>query len=201
MLFHDLESDQILLLRNQDGSQGSGMSHGNLPLFHHSLHTFIQLQQPEGIGDDRPAFGNTPGNLLLGQAEFLHQPLIGPGLLHGIQVLSLQVLNQGKLHDLLIIIFPDYDRHFLQSGLHAGPPSALARDDLIISFPFLDHDRLDQSVLADRICQFLQGILVKGLSGLAAIGLDLGDPQGRFPAPAFRPVPLQIVSFFCKCFT
>ena len=91
-----------------------------------------QSQQPHGVGDSGAGFSHLPGHFLLGQAEFLHQGLVALGLLHGIQILPLEIFDQTQLHGLAVVGLDDDDRDLVQTCLPGGPPAALAGDDLII---------------------------------------------------------------------
>ena len=73
-------------------------------------------QQPQGIGDGRPGFSHPIRHLFLGEAVFLHQHLIAPGLFGRVQVLSLEVLDQAQLHHFAVIRLDDDCRHLRQAG-------------------------------------------------------------------------------------
>ena len=119
------------------------------------------------------------GHLLLGQAVLLHEHLVAPGLLGGVQVLPLEVLDQAQLHHLPVVRLDDDGGHLRQAGGLGRPPPALAGDDLIVPRgqpP--DRQGLDDPVGADGLGELGQGLLVEPLPGLIEPRLHLGDGQG-----------------------
>lgn len=86
-------------------------------------------------GDECPqsqGFFTRLGEGLLGMAKFLDEALIGLGLLDRIEILALDIFQQGNLQRLAIAIVADDDGHFVQPRTLRCAPAALARDDLII---------------------------------------------------------------------
>ena len=158
--------------------QRPGVAGGELPFFQHICDGLLQRQQPQGVGHGGAALAHGLAHGLLGQAEVLHQGLEAPGLLHGVQVLPLQVFHQRQLLGLPVVGLDDAHGHFLQSSQPGSPPAPLAGDDLIVAGIQLPHgDGLQKSVLSDGIGQFLQCWLVKACPGLSRPGLHLADGQ------------------------
>ena len=79
------------------------MARRQLPVFQFFQHGRGQSQQPQGIGHGGTGFSHPSGGFLLGQAVFLNQRLVAQGFFHRVQVLALQILNQGQLHGLLVV--------------------------------------------------------------------------------------------------
>ena len=132
-----------------------------------------------GVGHGGAGFAHPLGALLLRQAKVGHQLLEAGGLLHGVQILSLEVFNQGQLHDLAVVCLDDQHRHLVQTGLPGGAPAALTGDDLVVAGgQAADGDGLENAVGGDALRQIAQSVRVKLLSGLGGVGLHLGDGQG-----------------------
>ena len=132
----------------------------------------LQLQQPQGVGDGAAGFADALGGLLLGHVVLLGQGLIPHGLLHGIQVLPLEVLDHGQLGGLPVVGLDDRHRHLLQACQPGSTPAAFAGNDLIVPGGQLPHgQRLDDAVFPDGIRQLGQRLLVKVLPGLGGIAL------------------------------
>ena len=95
------------------------------------LYPFGQRQQPQNIRD----MGSTGADLLrqlrLGEAETIHQRLIGLRLLNNIQVLALDVFNNSDLCHLRRIKAAHNGRHFLQPRLFRRPVAALSCYDFV----------------------------------------------------------------------
>ena len=89
------------------------MSAGQLAICDHRAHLVRQCKQTQGIGHRRTGFDHAPRDLLLRQAETLHQQLIAFRLFDRVQVLTLQVLDQRQLHDLALVRFQHHCRDFL----------------------------------------------------------------------------------------
>ena len=133
------------------------MSGGQLFLLHQGQHLLRQGQQTEHVGDGRAGLAHALGHLLLSQTVFLHQHLIALGLLHRVQVLPLEVLDQAKLHDLSVIRLDDNGGDLVQSGGLGRPPPPLSGDDLIIARGQPPHRQgLDDPVDPDRLGQIGQ---------------------------------------------
>ena len=69
------------------------MAGGEGPLLHQSEQILRQGQQTQGVGDGRAGFAHPICHLFLGEAVLLHQGLEAPGLLGGVQILPLEVLD------------------------------------------------------------------------------------------------------------
>ena len=109
------------------------MAGGEVALLNEPLDLLGQGQQPHGVGHRGAGFAHPVGGLLLGQAVVLDEAPVSRGLLHGVQVLPLEIFNEAQLHHLSVVGFDDGGGDFLQPR-HAGrPPAALPGDDLIIA--------------------------------------------------------------------
>ena len=142
--------------------------------FGHLPHLRGQLQQPQTVGNSRAGLAHAGCHLILGKTAAVNQRLQPLRFLNGIQILTLQVLNNGDLHGLHIGQFPDHHRHLSQSGDAAGSVSPLTGYQLIPAAGQGPHQKgLQHAVLANTLRQFLQRRFVKGLSGLLFVGHDL----------------------------
>ena len=112
------------------GEQGAGMAGGEGAFADLDLHGGGQVEQAEGVGDVAAGFADGLAELLLGHAELLEQAAVAFGFLDGVEVLALQVLDQGGGHGVGVGEVADQGRHFVQSGGLGGAPAAFAGDDL-----------------------------------------------------------------------
>src|SRR5690606_23352076 len=125
------------------------------------------------------------GGLLVRVAELVDQAPYTLCLLERIEVLALDVLDQGERERRLVVGLAHDDRYFIQFGDARRPEAPLARDDLVAARPAVarldgqgpDHDGLHHAVLADRSREFLDRAFVHPGAGLVAPGLQAPERQ------------------------
>ena len=155
------------------------MAGGKLAGLHQLRQRRGELQQPQGVCHRRAGAAHLACGLLLGQTVLADQAVKAPGLFHGVEILALEVLDQGQLHHLAIVGLENSHRDLLQPCKARCAPSALAGDDLVVAaFGLADGKRLDHPVLCKRVCQGLQRLGVKLLARLHGVGLHPLQGQG-----------------------
>ena len=123
----------------------------------------------------RAAFADHLAQIGLCIVKFRHQTLVTCGFFDRIEVGALDILDNRHFKRIAVAGFDDNDRHFVQSGPLCGPPAAFTGDDFkhIGQACLLAHDnRLDNAFFTDRVGQFLEIDLGKGLAGIARIGAE-----------------------------
>ena len=108
----------------------------------------------------------------LRQAAFLHQALVAHRHLDRVQVLALDVLDDGHLKHTLVIGITDIGGNHVHPGLRARAETALTADDLVLGAFLADGDGLDEPEGADGVRQFLEGFLPETHAGLEGVRLD-----------------------------
>ena len=95
---------------------------------HRFLGAFIQFSHPDVIGHRGAIQAHLIGNLLVGQAKLILEPLIGFSPLNGVQIFSLDVLHQCQQQLLTArdLIVNPY-RHFIQARKTTGSEPAFSR--------------------------------------------------------------------------
>ncbi len=145
-----------------------------------------QLEQPEHVRHRRPLLSHALPHVLLGQPQVVDQAPEGGGLLDRVQVLTLQILDQGQLQDMLGIRFPDEGRDLEQTGDLSRAPAPLAGDQLVLALSDGTHDdRLQDALTLDGGGQLLQGLLGERPARLPLVRLDPVEVQLQ-EAPALR---------------
>ena len=81
------------------------------------------------------AFADDLAQLFLRIAKALNEITVAAGLLDGVQVGTLDVLDNRKLKRFLIRQRPDDDGNEMHRRLLSSPPPALARHDFVELFP------------------------------------------------------------------
>ena len=113
------------------------------------------------------------GQRVLGQATLVDQPLQAQGDLYGVEVLPLDVLDDGHFEQRLVVRFTDVGGDHGESGLLRGSPTPFSADEGVGAVSlFLDGDRLYDPEGTDGFGQLLEGLLGKVTAGLFRIGLD-----------------------------
>ena len=135
-----------------------------------------QLEQSEGVGHGRAGSTDPRRDLVLAQPEVVDQLAIGVGGLERIEILALEVLDEGELELIAIGELPHDGRDPLETGRLGGAKAALAGDELVAIDRFGDEDRLEDAVLRDARGQRRQSLGIEALPGLMRVGLD---PRGR----------------------
>jgi hypothetical protein len=77
---------------------------------------------------------------------FVDEPAEGLGLLNGVEVLALDVLDERDLEELFVGNMPNDDRDSKESGALGRAPSAFPGDDFVVSVDAPDEDRLDDPI-------------------------------------------------------
>ena len=114
---------------------------------------------------------------LAGQ-HFLSQPiirqkvLIGPCFLHRVQVLPLDILNQGNLGHLGIIVLTHHSRNSPEPCQLCRPEPPFPCNQLIALCGLPDQDRLQHAILLHGVPQGIHGLLLKLRPWLVWVGTN-----------------------------
>ena len=98
------------------------------------------------------------------QAEIMQQALVALGLFDRIQVLTLQVLDQGQHRGITVGGFAQDGGNFGQAGQDCCAETTFAGDDLVSAYCLrvgADGDRLQYALHANRLGQALQLVIVE----------------------------------------
>jgi hypothetical protein len=145
-------------------------------LLHQALDRVGQLEQAQQVGDRRARAPDRFRRLLVGELEFLEQPLERRGFLERAQVLALDVLDQRDRERGVVVHVAHDARHLGEARELGRAPAALAGDDLVAPASDRAHaDRLDQALRADRVGKLLQALRVHPGARLVAARLDVAD--------------------------
>ena len=109
----------------------------------------MEVEQPQRVGDGRAGLANPLGDHLLGEAELVDELAVGGGLVDGIQVSALDVLDQGHLELVAIRELADERGDPLKPGEPRCPHAPLAGDQLVAVQGLGDEDGLEDAVLPD----------------------------------------------------
>src|SRR3979490_208914 len=114
------------------GKQHLGMAYRKAPLFEKGLSVRLQIQKPHGVCNRGAAFANALRNLVLGEAEIVVEPFVGASFFDGVEVLALEVFNQGEFEHFSVACLAHDCRGFGEPKFSSGAPSALAGDKFVL---------------------------------------------------------------------
>ena len=108
--------------------------------------------------------------------ELAGESVEGAGLLHGIEVSALEVLNDGDLHGLLVGDLAEDGGDGGLAGALRGEPATLAGDELeAATSQAADEDGLNDTIGADAGGELFELVIGEAGAGLEGIAVDLGD--------------------------
>jgi hypothetical protein len=139
------------------------------------LDVLWQAQQAHHVGDGRAILAGPLGDLFVGELELLRQSVECVRDLYRVQILSLDILDEGDFHQPFISEVLYDDRYPLEIRHPSGAPPALASYQLVTDCDLPDNQRLDDSVFPDRLSQFRQTLRLKDSSWLEWIRLNVAD--------------------------
>ena len=113
---------------------------------------------------------------LVGGTEIVKKLLVRRCLFKRIELLAVQVLDQGVPEELVVLGLLDDRTDLGQPGPLASPPPPFAHDELVPIGPGrADDHRLQQADLPDRLCELIESLFVEGPPRLPGIRRDRGD--------------------------
>jgi hypothetical protein len=148
---------------------------GEAPFFEEVLDRPLKFQQSDGVSDRGSVFAGALGYLLLGEDEFVHQALKGAGLFDGIQILALEILDQGHLERHLVAHVANDSRNARNRSALGSAPAALARNQLEASTRTADNDGLNDTSSPNRASEFVERLLAEAGPRLIGAGIDQVD--------------------------
>ncbi len=173
--FHvDAGGEANLFLLVAKRQQRPGMALRDFALLDHPLHVGRQLQQADQIRHGRAIDVDAGGDFFLRAMVLVDVPLERLRLFDRVEVLPLDVFDDGQLGHLAVVDVADLHRHLAPVGGLGGAEPALAGDELVAVADAADHQRLQDAVGADAVRQVGDLGLFERLPRLIRIGFD-GD--------------------------
>jgi hypothetical protein len=129
------------------------------------------------VGDCGSVFTGSFGNLFVVEPEFKYQSLVGFGYFEGVEVFSLDVLDQGDFEEVVISDVGEDDWHFGKASELGSAETSFAGHQLDGSVHVPNDEGLNDAVGADGLTKFVEGLLVKYGSWLKRVWFNLGDCQ------------------------
>lgn len=153
------------------------------------LDMFWKREKTQTVREGGPAPAKPPGQFIVRQSELEDDLPKSRCFFDGIQVFTLNVLDQPGEQCLLLIQIAKHCGNDGQADDFAGLVPALTGNDLVPVAPASHQDGLKDAVRAYRLGKLFQSIGVKDLAGLPGIGSNLfyrkqvEGQTGRFTGP------------------
>ena len=111
------------------GQQSTGMASRQPPILHLDPNVGRQVQQPHGVGHVAARLADCLAKLLLREAKLLHQTSKTFAFFDGVEILALEVFDQGSSHGICIGQVAHKHWDFMQTSLLRGAPAPFASND------------------------------------------------------------------------
>ena len=121
---------------------------GQSPVGDRGLDARCEVEQAECVRDRRAGTPDTGREAILGEPEFVDELAIGIGGLDRVEILSLEVLDQGELELIAIGELANESRDAVETGRLGRPEAPLTGDELVAVDRLRHEDRLKDAVLA-----------------------------------------------------
>jgi hypothetical protein len=152
--------------------QRPAVPRGETSIFDEVKNQLFQTQKTRGVANGCAVFTGFCGHFFLGQMKFAHQALIGAGFFDRVEVLALNILDEGYFERSLIGDFADDRGHTAQACPLRCAPSAFAGEELIARSNSSQDQRLNDAAYLDRLSELRQGLFRKMSARLIGTWLD-----------------------------
>ena len=136
--------------------------------------SYTHLTQAHVVGDGRAFLADLFGQGVLREVALVDQALHAECDFDGVEVLTLDVLDQSHGMQVLVVHLAHIGGQGLQVGALRSPPAPFAADEDV--FPVVappDGYGLDHPERADRVGQLVERLLVEAAARLRWVGHDI----------------------------
>jgi hypothetical protein len=138
-----------------------------------------ELEQPDHVGDGGAVLARAAADLFVAEFVLACEAVIGGGHFDGVQILALDIFDQGNFEEFLIGELLDYHRDLCQSGQAGCAPAAFAGDEFVAVGLSAHDDGLDDAVGPDGVGKFAEALLLEDGARLERVGVDQGNGKRR----------------------
>ena len=162
---------------------------GQSPVGDRGLDPRREVEQAKCVRDRRAGPPDAGREAVLGEPEFVDELAIGIGRLDRVEILSLEVLDEGEFELIAIGELAHESRDAIETGGLGRPKAPLTGDELVAVDRLGHEDRLKDAVLGDARRERGKTVRIEPLARLMRIGLD---PGGRdLERPWLSGAPLR----------
>lgn len=155
-----------------DGKKRATVTCGQPAFLDQVLNHRLELQEAKRIRDRCPIFSRTFGHVFLRETKLVGEALKSPRLFHGVEILALEILDEGHLKREFLGYLANDNGHTRQRGPLGGAPASLAGDQLVAKADSPHDERLDDTACADRTGQLLESLFAKARARLIGARID-----------------------------
>ena len=155
-----------------DGEQGLGVTGRKLALTHVTLEFVVEGEETDAVRDAGARLAETFRDGFLGEAKVTHQRGEAQGFVDGIEVGTLQVLDEREHGAGSVAGLEDARGNGLLADQLEGAETAFAGDEFVAVLHLPDDDRLHQAFGANGVRKFLHLSVVEITARLARIRDD-----------------------------
>lgn len=133
------------------------MADGNLALGEVNLNVRVEVEQPHGVSDGGAGFTDAGGDFFLLEGEFLGEADVAGGFFDGVEIFTLEVLDESHFEDVAIRGSALDDGDGGQAEFFRSSPAAFTCDEFVFSIDQTCDEWLDDAVLADGVDEVIEG--------------------------------------------
>ena len=177
----DLVRGELLGIGVFQGEDGLGVADGDLALGEVDLDVRVEIEQAHRVGDGGAGFADAGGDLFLLEGEFLGEPDVSGGFLDGVEILALEVLDEGHFQNIPVRCDALDDRDGGEAEFLRSAPAALTGDEFVFPIHQARDERLDDAVLADGLDEIIERRIDELVARLERGGNDIVDGDVSHP--------------------
>ena len=135
----------------------------------------MELENAQQVRDRGSIFADLHRSFFLGEVEILDELAVAERFFDRIEVLALEIFDEGEFENFAIIRFADENREFGEAGDLGGAPAAFAGDEFKGTVARTDDEWLEDALFFDGVGEFLDRILGEIFARLKWARDDAGD--------------------------
>jgi hypothetical protein len=157
------------------GEKGAAVTRAKPAFFKQIKNRPFKLEKPKSISDGGTVLSGTVCNLFLCKVKLIGETLECVGLLDRVEVLALEVFNEGHLESHGVRHVPNHYRNAGETSFLSSTPATFTCDELVAGSNSADDERLDDSARLDRTRKFVERFFAEAGSRLIRARIDQVD--------------------------
>jgi hypothetical protein len=171
----DHHSDQLPLSGRRRSRKRSSVAFGDVAAGERLLDGRLEVEQSKRVGYGGPGPADPSGYVVLRQAELIGQLPVGASLLHGVEVGTLDILDDRDGQLVALGHLANDCRDAFQTGHLSGSDASLTGHELVAIQNLGDQNGLENAMDGNAGREGLKGFLLDTLARLVWIAPNSGD--------------------------